>query len=311
MTFEVYVGPMCAGKTTRLCNTASELVKTGARVEVWSPSVDTRHSGGIVTHDGVALESGGAKVIPMDSDYGNGLNEDTTDLLVDEVQFFHPRIVEALLSFVGAGVHVRVYGLYHDYLSRVFPYPGDPTVSTMADLYKAVLQVDGAKWEFLHGTCRWCPRPSHWTRRISEAKDLVQIGGAESYAPTCSRHSDTSGLVIDAISKWWDAGNRLASRKRGAEIDFSNAELSLFDVGVFPEAPPELREYLECRRKASCYKCELMAISGGKRGHLECQARHDNFEAAKGRLQAWCARSKKDIRESLRRQTSGGYVGEF
>ena len=89
-------------------------------------------------------------------------------VVVDEVQFFDPAIVDVCNRLADAGIRVIVAGLDLDYLGR--PFGPMPLLLAHAEYVTK-----------LHAICSQTGRPAHFSHRIEGGEDDVQIGGAESY----------------------------------------------------------------------------------------------------------------------------------
>ncbi|GLC38047.1 hypothetical protein PLESTB_000442600 [Pleodorina starrii] len=173
----VIMGPMFAGKTTRLLQRVREFEAAGQRVVLVKSAVDTRYSADhVVTHTGdklpcVSLSRLGGLRERM------GLAEyDRTDVVaVDEAQFIED-LAESVLSAAEVdGKTVIVAGLSGDFRRQRF--------GQLLELVPLADRVDK-----LEGRCSFCQQPSLFTLRIAASTQQALVGGAESYAPVCRQH---------------------------------------------------------------------------------------------------------------------------
>lgn len=101
-------------------------------------------------------------------------------VIVDEVQFLEPEIIDKLSDLVDFnGITVICYGLRTDFRSQFFP--GAKRLMELAD------DIEQIK------TICWCGKRAHFNARISDNQmitegEQVQLGGNESYTSLCRKH---------------------------------------------------------------------------------------------------------------------------
>ena len=101
-------------------------------------------------------------------------------VIVDEVQFLAPEIIDRLSDLVDAhGITVICYGLRTDFQSHLFP--GARRLMELAD------DIEQIK------TICWCGKRAQFNARIMDGKmvtegEQVQLGGNESYTALCRKH---------------------------------------------------------------------------------------------------------------------------
>ena len=101
-------------------------------------------------------------------------------IIVDEVQFLAPEIIDKLSDLVDTnGITVICYGLRTDFRSELFP--GAKRLMELAD------DIEQIK------TICWCGKRAHFNARILNGQmvtegEQVQLGGNESYTSLCRKH---------------------------------------------------------------------------------------------------------------------------
>lgn len=101
-------------------------------------------------------------------------------IIVDEVQFLAPEIIDGLSDLVDTyGITVICYGLRTDFQSHLFP-----SAQRLMELADDIEQIR---------TICWCGKRAHFNARllngemVTEGKQ-VQFGGNESYISLCRKH---------------------------------------------------------------------------------------------------------------------------
>lgn len=171
----VYTGPMFSGKTEALISDVRRTSLARRKVLFFSPEVDTRHQGKIISHQGQDLENqtGIRPVIIKDFD-DITLPPSVGLIAIDEAQFFGPDVVSAVELFLQSGRRVSVAGLDLD--SKGAPFGVMPFLLGLAD------EVVKCK-----AVCMDCGEPA--TRTYCHAPPLVNstvlIGSSEVYQAMC------------------------------------------------------------------------------------------------------------------------------
>lgn len=172
MKLIVICGPMFAGKSTRLITEGEKYIKAGRQVVYLKPSSDTRYSvDEIVTHDQVKVP---ASLIT--NQLKNRYVVERADVvLIDEVQFIEPHLVEEILALVNEGKTIIVAGLDTDYLGQPFP-----VVKELMPYADEVVKIKGI--------CR-CAKESTMTSLKKEAREQVKgifnLGSDDQYEALC------------------------------------------------------------------------------------------------------------------------------
>jgi thymidine kinase len=164
---DAITGCMFAGKTRELIRRIASLKAENFEVCVLKPSIDDRYSQTeIVSHDGFRCQ---ALIVPTDC----SKLPDFPVIVIDEVQFFQPSVVEAVQASVRRGCHVIVAGLDLD--SNAQPFGPVPALLAFAD---EVLK--------LKAECVVCSsKAASRTYRLSSDTGTILVGGADAYQPRC------------------------------------------------------------------------------------------------------------------------------
>jgi len=172
----VVCGSMYAGKSEELIRLARRSLYAKKKVQVFKPSIDDRyHQTMVVSHMGVQHEAETAVNV---AELTAKVKRDTQVLLIEEVQFFEPLIVEFLVQQADRGVDVIVAGLDQDF--RRQPFGPMPALLAAAD---EVVK--------LRAICMKCGNPASHTYRMVDGKPahwddpIVLIGATESYEARC------------------------------------------------------------------------------------------------------------------------------
>ncbi|EFJ41754.1 hypothetical protein VOLCADRAFT_84037 [Volvox carteri f. nagariensis] len=171
------MGPMFAGKTTRLLQHVREAQSAGQRVVVVKSAVDTRYSTDhVVTHTGERLPCISlSRLGSLREQLGTAEYDKVDVVAVDEAQFIDDLVESVLHTAERDGKVVIVAGLNGDFRRQRF--------GQLLELVPLADRVDK-----LEGRCSFCNKPSHFTLRIAASTRQALVGGTESYAPVCRRH---------------------------------------------------------------------------------------------------------------------------
>lgn len=168
-------GPMFSGKTTELLKRIL-WEKNGVKrnVAVFKTSFDNRYAHEeVMNHDGLE-----ARALSIKS--WSALDPSVDIVFFDEVQFFcapqfNGDLVDIVLGLITRGVDVCGAGLDMDAEGR--PFPITASLMAMAD---EVIK--------LRSHCAVCGQPATKTFAKKGKVNKVQLGGAESYEPRCTKH---------------------------------------------------------------------------------------------------------------------------
>jgi thymidine kinase len=168
-------GPMFAGKTTELIRIYGE----GEGVVVFKPDLDKRYTKQplVVSHDRVEIPS-----VLVNNDKPEEMLEligETKTVLVDEVNFFTPSIVQVIEQLLTKGVDVYVAGLDR--------FADGGVWEPMAGLIKKADQVVmlTARCDGMEGECKAPATRSYFK---APNMDKITVAGADQYGAACEQH---------------------------------------------------------------------------------------------------------------------------
>jgi thymidine kinase len=170
---EVIAGGMFSGKSEELVRRLRRATIARQRVQVFTPSADTRHSSRqpqrLVTRDKRELE---AISVACSCELRQRLEPNIQVVGIDEAQFFDDGLVELIGELADGGVRVIVAGLDLDYLRR--PFGPMPEILALAEY------VDK-----MHAVCMRCGEPAQYSQRIAGGSEQLQVGDTEAYEARC------------------------------------------------------------------------------------------------------------------------------
>lgn len=162
---EVICGSMFSGKTEELIRRLRRAEMAGQNVEIFKPKIDVRYDENeVVSHNLNKIRS-----TPVESSSEVLLLGSNCDVVgIDEAQFFDEHIVEVANTLANNGVRVVIAGLDMDFMGR--PFGPMPYLMATAEYVTKV-----------HAICKKTGNLANYSMRISDNKDLVQLGENESY----------------------------------------------------------------------------------------------------------------------------------
>jgi len=178
MSLELILGPMFAGKSTEAIRRVRGFQSAGIPHMVITCISDTRYDvsgGSISTHSGSRIPATG--VVNLSSACSTDEYTKASHIIIEEAQFF-PDLYDVVVEMVEKrGKHVLVFGLDGD--SERKPFGKIIDLIPLADTYTK-----------LHAECRVCGNGTRalFTKRITEERDQVCVGGEESYRAVCRKH---------------------------------------------------------------------------------------------------------------------------
>ena len=179
---EVICGSMFCGKSEELIRRLRRAIIARQKLQVFKPKIDDRYSGieKVTSHSGYEIAcipvKGSAELLDM-------IEEDTTVVGIDEIQFFDAGIVAVTQELVDRGVRVIVAGL--DMNFRGEPFGAMPELLTKAEY------VDK-----LQAICMVCGEPATRTQRLVNGSPayyddpVVIVGADELYQARCRIHHE-------------------------------------------------------------------------------------------------------------------------
>ena len=178
---EVICGSMFSGKTEELIRRVRRAQIAKQKLQVFKPAIDNRYGiEKITSHNGLYVE---AVPVPDAQTILDRVEEDTTVVAIDEVQFFDWQIAEVVNLLADRNVRVIVSGLDTDF--RGEPFGPMPVLMTQAE------QVDK-----LHAICVVCGLPASRTQRLIDGKPaqyddpVILVGASEVYEARCRLHHE-------------------------------------------------------------------------------------------------------------------------
>ena len=173
---ELICGCMFSGKTEELIRRVRRAQIAWQKTQVFKPEIDTRYDPQSVnSHGGHQM---GAIMVAGASDILRLVDDDTTVVAIDEVQFFDWQIANVCTVLADRGVRVIAAGLDMDFRGEPFgPVP--------------VLMAEAERVDKLQAICIQCGAPASRTQRLVDGRParyddpVVQVGANEVYEARC------------------------------------------------------------------------------------------------------------------------------
>ncbi|HLV91727.1 MAG TPA: thymidine kinase [Aequorivita sp.] len=164
---EVICGSMFSGKTEELIRRLKRAQFARQKVEIFTPSIDTRYAEDAVTsHDKNAIRS-----TPVPAAANIPILADNCDVVgIDEAQFFDDEIVKVCNDLANRGVRVIVAGLDMDFKGN--PFGPMPALMATAEYVTKV-----------HAVCTRTGNLANYSYRKTKSEALVLLGETEEYEP--------------------------------------------------------------------------------------------------------------------------------
>src|SRR5690554_7378601 len=181
---EVICGSMFSGKTEELIRRLKRAQFARQRVEIFTPSVDTRYAEDAVTsHDRNQIRS-----TPVPAAANIPIFADGCDVVgIDEAQFFDDEIVKVCNDLANRGVRVIVAGLDMDFKGN--PFGPMPALMATAEYVTKV-----------HAVCTRTGNLANFSYRKAKSDALVFLGETEEYEPL-SRAAFYKAQMQDKLEK--------------------------------------------------------------------------------------------------------------
>jgi thymidine kinase len=184
-TLTVITGSMFAGKSEELIRRARRALYAKRKVQVFKPVIDSRYDAAmVVTHMGVRHD---ATAVSNVAELREAIEPTTDVVVIEEVQFFEPRITAFCVELADAGKEVICAGLDQDF--RRVPFGPMPELLAAAD---EVVK--------LRAICMKCGAPASHTQRIVDGRPahiedpIILIGATESYEARCRHCFELRGV---------------------------------------------------------------------------------------------------------------------
>lgn len=181
---EVICGSMFSGKTEELIRRLKRAQFARQKVEIFTPSIDTRYAEDAVTsHDSNQIRS-----TPVPAAANIPILADNCDVVgIDEAQFFDDEIVKVCNDLANRGVRVIVAGLDMDYKGN--PFGPMPALMATAEYVTKV-----------HAICTRTGNLANYSYRKAKSEALVLLGETEEYEPL-SRAAFFKAQLRDKVVK--------------------------------------------------------------------------------------------------------------
>jgi thymidine kinase len=173
---EVICGSMFCGKTEELIRRVRRAQIARQKVQVFKPAIDTRYAKREVTsHNGMQVQA-----VPVETaaQLQTLIEQDTTVVALDEVQFFDNTIVALCEEISTQGTRVIAAGLDMDFRGEPFgPMP--------------MLMARAERVDKLQAICVVCGGPASRTQRLIDGQPaayddpIILVGASEVYEARC------------------------------------------------------------------------------------------------------------------------------
>lgn len=191
---EVIKGPMFSGKSTEMRRKHDIFKACGKKVQVFKKVDDKRFKDiKIVTHSGLGFDD----LCPVKDvdEIERKLENDTEVLMIDEAQFFPSELYDKIREWINGDPGKNVVGrtvvvtvLCSDAMGDPFPFlDKKKTTGDLLAISDYITECHSkCRFQYKDGT--FCHADATQTFRLSDSKDLIDIGGADKYVALCRRH---------------------------------------------------------------------------------------------------------------------------
>lgn len=171
-SLQLFVGPMYAGKTSKLIETYEECIYSDNHVIVLTHSDEIRYSiDKLSTHNQKKIDCFKYDTITSFINEKADAIKECKVILIDEGQFFKD-LLEILPLINQLHKHVYVFGLDGDFKRNKF--------GQILDLIPHCDRI-----EKLHATCSVCSNQAIFSHRTNDSSEQVLIGNETIYQPLC------------------------------------------------------------------------------------------------------------------------------
>jgi thymidine kinase len=171
MSLDIIIGPMFAGKSSRVADIVSRFEALDGKVLVVKPSCDTRYGNGHITHN--RRHTACISVKELD-DIPKELIQTANVILVDEAQFFSHLV--PFCEYIVDTLEKKLYLVGLD---------GDSNRRPFGEILNCIPLAD--RVERLTAFCKRCANGTAglFSHRKAELNEVVVIGGNETYETLC------------------------------------------------------------------------------------------------------------------------------
>ena len=175
MSLEIIMGCMFSGKSTELIRRVHRFQSIGKRVCVINHTTDTRTDDAVETHYGEKVSA--LKYVHLMNfiEVGHALTYDV--ICIDEAQFFGDLFSSVITLVDIYGLHVIVAGLSGDFQRNHF-----------GEMHLLIPKADDIHFcKAYCGLCKDVNKPAVFTKRLTDSKELVDIGASGKYVAVCRK----------------------------------------------------------------------------------------------------------------------------
>jgi thymidine kinase len=174
-SIEVICGSMFSGKTQELIRRLKLCIIAKQKVQIFNSYLDTRYAKEhIVSHDKNMLK---AVAVKNSKDLLSKVEDDTHVVGVDEAHFFDDGIVEVANKLANKGKRVIIAGLDMDWRGR--PFMNMAKLMAISEYVTKNLAI-----------CMVCGSPAHYSQKLVDGKDRIEVGAGDKYEARCRRCFD-------------------------------------------------------------------------------------------------------------------------
>lgn len=180
---EVIIGNMFGGKSTELIRRVNRH-KITKQYQLFKHNIDTRYKN-VASHDGMQLP---ATYVGSVAELEEKTNPQVEVVGIDEIQFFESSVIDLCREYVSQGKLVIAAGLLKNFRNQYFPF--QDMVKNMSGLLLVADSIDfyTAICVYKNGKGEPCEREASRIQRLTDASEVVKVGGANDYAPKCWEH---------------------------------------------------------------------------------------------------------------------------
>ena len=174
---EIVTGPMYAGKTTSLIRNIEKANKNNVGHLCFSSTIDTRQENSqlIRSHQSETTATTKIDETFVKEFIERSSNETIKEIHIDEIQFFSPKFISAIIQLLKKGKNIFLYGLNLD--SNKIPFLNTmPLLLSLAD-----------KIFIKESECSSCEKnnASYTYYLLPEQKNVITVGSHETYRAIC------------------------------------------------------------------------------------------------------------------------------
>tara|TARA_B100000900_G_scaffold234739_1_gene199263 strand:+ start:1435 stop:2010 length:576 start_codon:yes stop_codon:yes gene_type:complete len=168
-SIEVICGSMFSGKTEELIRRLNKAKFAKLKAAVFKPKIDNRYDDQqVVSHDANTVKSKAVDSALEILDFVAKIDV----VAIDEVQFFSEEIVDVCKTLANKNKRVILAGLDMDFLGN--PFGSMPQLLAIAEHVTKV-----------HAVCSDCGKMASHSFRLSNNKNLIELGQKKEYKPLC------------------------------------------------------------------------------------------------------------------------------